>query len=99
MKENHRGVRALAPEITLGAHVDLTLTTILCLMRRGSSGDVENHTGCHQHPQGQIDVTVVPSEMELFSGMIEAKLALKGISFLGHWAEKRPTSLYISFCP
>ena len=46
-------VRALAPEITLGAHTDLTLTMTLCLPRRGRDGDGENRTGPYPHPRRQ----------------------------------------------
>lgn len=34
-------------------------------------------------------------KMELFSEMMETKVNLKGISFLWHWAEKRPVTVQI----
>ena len=62
----------------------------------------------HIHGDRQL-VPVVSLEMELFSGMIEANLALKVTSFLGHW-EVKNQPLYIegfvleamspkSYCP
>lgn len=35
MRENHRDVGALAPEITLGVQTDLIFTMVMCLIREG----------------------------------------------------------------
>lgn len=78
----------MAPEITRGVYSNLTQHGL-----RKNGRDCVNYTGGGSCPCRWIDVVVGPTEMELFSEMMETKLDLKGISFLGHWAEKRPVTV------
>lgn len=86
--ENPRGVRTWALEITLGADSDLTQHGL-----RKNGRDGVNDTGGGPCPCRWIHVVVGPAEMELFSEMMETKLDLKGISFLGYWTEQRPVTV------
>lgn len=89
----------MAPEITLGTHTDLIFTMVMCLIREGKQQKwCEIYIRGHPHLYRWIDMALVPSETELFSAVMKTNLILKGISFLGNWAEIRPLFLY-SFCP